>query len=259
MIVARRYMVAGNWKKNGSLKANSELMAGIIARIAEFKDIDVLVCPPHVYLESVHRLIGTAPVLLGGQNLSQLTQPGAYTGEVLGSMLVDVGCSHVIVGHSERRALYGEDDATAARKLVAARHCGLVPIFCVGETLEEREQNRTEEVLARQLGAPISLAGISTFAHVVVAYEPVLAIGTGRTATPQQAQDAHAFLRGQLRAHDAKIADSTRILYGGSVKADNADALFGQADVDGGLIGGASLKAADFLAICSAAQSQTAC
>ena len=252
--MSRRFLIAGNWKMNGSRAANAELMAGLLARQAEFPDIDLLVCPPAVYLESVERQLGEGAILLGAQNLSDQTKPGAYTGEVQGAMLGEIGCRYVIVGHSERRSLYGEDDATVARKFAAAQQAGLIPILCVGETLEQRDSGVTEQVLQRQLAAVLAASGIGAFAHAVIAYEPVWAIGTGRTASPEQAQAAHAFLRGQLAAQDAKIANSTQLLYGGSVKADNAAALLCCADVDGGLIGGASLKAADFLAICAAAQ-----
>ena len=252
--MSRRYLIAGNWKMNGSRAANAELLSGLLARQAGFPDVDMLVCPPAVYLESVERQLGAGAILLGAQNLSDQTRPGAFTGEVQGAMLGEIGCRYVIVGHSERRSLYGEDDATVARKFAAAQQAGLIPILCVGETLEQRDGGVTEQVLQRQLGAVLAASGIDAFGQAVVAYEPVWAIGTGRTASPEQAQAAHAFLRGQLAAQDAKIANSTRLLYGGSVKADNAAALLSCADVDGGLIGGASLKAAEFLAICAAAQ-----
>jgi len=251
--MSRRYLIAGNWKMNGSLAANAELLRELAGRRPQYPGIDLLVCPPAVYLESVGRQLGGA-LLLGAQNLCDQVKAGAYTGEILGAMLAELGCRHVIVGHSERRALYGEDDATVARKFAAAQAAGLIPILCVGETLEQRESGATEAVLERQLGAVLGASGIGAFAAAVIAYEPVWAIGTGRTATPEQAQAAHAFLRGQLAARDAKIANSTQLLYGGSVKADNATSLLSCGDVDGGLIGGASLKAAEFLAICAAAQ-----
>jgi triosephosphate isomerase len=252
--MSRRFLIAGNWKMNGSLAANAELMQGLLAGQPQLPDIDLLVCPPAPYLESVGRQRGGEAILLGAQNLSDQVKAGAFTGEALGAMLVELGCRYVIVGHSERRALYGEDDATVARKFAAAQAAGLLPILCVGETLEQRDGGVTEAVLGRQLGAVIAACGIGAFARAVIAYEPVWAIGTGRTATPEQAQAAHAYLRGQLAAQDAKIANSTQLLYGGSVKADNAASLLSCADVDGGLIGGASLKAADFLAIGAAAQ-----
>lgn len=250
--MARRYLIAGNWKMNGSLAANAELLGELSLQQHQYAGIDMLVCPPALYLESVERQLGG--ILLGAQNLSDQTRGGAFTGEILGAMLAELGCRYVIVGHSERRALYGEDDATVARKFAAAQAAGLIPILCVGETLEERDGGVTEQVLGRQLGAVLAASGIGAFAKAVIAYEPVWAIGTGRTASPEQAQAAHAFLRGQLAVQDAKIANSTQLLYGGSVKADNAASLLSCSDVDGGLIGGASLKAADFLAICAAAQ-----
>lgn len=251
--MARQYLVAGNWKMNGSLSGNGELMAGIAAGIAEMAAVEVLVCPPAVYLDSVSKLLG-GRIRLGGQNLCEQRAPGAFTGEIHGGMLRELGCSYVIVGHSERRALYGETDERVAEKFETAQALGLTPILCIGETLEEREGGRTEEILARQLGAVLGRCGVDAFARAVIAYEPVWAIGTGRTATPAQAQDTHAFVRGVLRSSDAKISDSVRILYGGSAKADNASELFAGADVDGGLVGGASLKAAEFVAICAAAQ-----
>jgi triosephosphate isomerase (TIM) len=252
--MSRRYLIAGNWKMNGSLAANASLIEGLLAEEEKLPDIDMLVCPPPVYLESVRRQIGGDAILLGAQNLSDQAKAGAFTGEVQGAMLAELGCRYVIVGHSERRALYHEDDATVARKFAAAQAVGLIPILCVGETLEERDGGVTEAVLGRQLHAVLNVSGIAACSRAVIAYEPVWAIGTGRTATPEQAQAAHAFLRGELARLDAKIANSTQLLYGGSVKADNAAALLSCADVDGGLIGGASLKAADFLAICAAAQ-----
>jgi triosephosphate isomerase len=253
--MSRQYLVAGNWKMNGGRAANAELIGGILAGIAACPAVEILVCPPAPYLESVGRE-ASARLKLGAQNLSEQEKPGAFTGEIHGSMLKDVGCQYVIVGHSERRAFYGDTDALVAHKFKTALSLGLMPILCVGETLQEREGLKTEKVLARQLDVVLDLNGIDAFAHAVIAYEPVWAIGTGKTATPQQAQGAHAFIRGQLTAKNAKISNSTRLLYGGSVKSDNAVELFACRDVDGGLIGGASLKAADFLAICAAAQAQ---
>jgi triosephosphate isomerase len=253
----RRALVAGNWKMNGSRDSNASLVHDITFEIKRFPDIDVLVCPPAPYLDAVGRQLEGSAIQLGAQNLCEQQKPGAFTGEVHGGMLRDVGCAYVIVGHSERRALYGEDDARVAEKFAAALNCGLVPILCVGETLDEREQGRTEDVIARQLKAVVDGSGIQSFKQAVVAYEPVWAIGTGKTAAPEQAQDVHSFIRGQLAAADAKIANSTRILYGGSVKAENAESLFNCPDVDGGLIGGAALKAGEFVAICAAAQSRS--
>ena len=252
--MARGYLVAGNWKMNGSSASNAALLEGLVRGVAECPAIDVLVCPPSVYLEAAHRHLAASPIALGAQNLSDQSKPGAFTGEIDAAMLNDVGCSHVLVGHSERRTLYGEDDACVARKFVVAQAAGLIPVLCIGETLAEREADETESVLQRQLDAVISAAGISAFRNAVIAYEPVWAIGTGRTASTEQAQAAHAFIRGVVAKNDAKIANSVRLLYGGSVKADNAASLFSCEDVDGGLIGGASLKAPEFLAICASAQ-----
>lgn len=252
--MARGYLVAGNWKMNGSSASNAALLEGLVRGVAECPAIDVLVCPPAVYLEAAHRHLASSPIALGAQNLSDQSKPGAFTGEVDAAMLNDVGCSHVLVGHSERRTLYGEDDACVARKFVVAQAGGLIPVLCIGETLAEREADETEAVLKRQLDAVISAAGIDSFRNAVIAYEPVWAIGTGRTASVEQAQAAHAFIRGEIAKNDAKIANSVRLLYGGSVKADNAASLFSCEDVDGGLIGGASLKAPEFLAICASAQ-----
>jgi triosephosphate isomerase len=253
----RRYLVAGNWKMNGSRLDNTALLSGIRGGLGRCRDVDVLVCPPAVYLDSVKAGLEGSPVWLGAQNLSEQAKPGAFTGEIHGNMLREVGCTQVIVGHSERRSLYAETDDMVAAKFKTARELELKPILCLGETLTEREAGQTEQVLDRQLAAVLKLVGIEAFAEGLIAYEPVWAIGTGRTATPAQAQDAHAFLRSRLTALNAMISDSVRILYGGSVKADNAFELFGCADVDGGLIGGASLKATDFLAICEAAQAHS--
>ncbi|MGH8029536.1 MAG: triose-phosphate isomerase [Arenimonas sp.] len=252
----RRYLVAGNWKMNGSRPANAALVEKTAVGLARSRDVEVLVCPPAVYLESVGRALAGTPIKLGAQNLSERDAPGAFTGEVHGAMLKELCCEYVIVGHSERRALYGEVDDVVARKFKAAQALELVPILCVGETLAQRESGHTEDVLTRQLDAVVQLCGVASLARAVVAYEPVWAIGTGRTATPEQAQDAHAFLRAQVAARDARIAAALRILYGGSVNSGNARTLFAGPDVDGGLIGGASLKADDFLAICAGAQAQ---
>jgi triosephosphate isomerase len=252
--MTRKYLVAGNWKMNGSLKANAELLSGIAAKAGEVPGVELLVCPTAVHLESVGKSL-PAGVALGAQNLSEQTKAGAFTGEILGSMLTELGVRYVLVGHSERRSLYGESDVRVAEKFKAAQAQNLIPVLCIGETLEERESNQTESVLTRQLKAVIEPNGIDSFANAVIAYEPVWAIGTGKTASPEQAQQAHAFIRGLLSKQNATIAGSIRLLYGGSVKPDNANELFACADIDGGLIGGASLKAADFLGIALAAQS----
>jgi triosephosphate isomerase len=212
----------------------------------------VLLCPPFVYLWETGRLLKDTDVALGAQSVCAEAQ-GAFTGEISASMLRDVGCRFVLVGHSERRQYYGEDDALVARKFVAAQAQGLTPVLCVGETLEEREAERTVEVVARQLEAVLAVSGVGAVGKAVVAYEPVWAIGTGRNATPEQAQEVHAMIRGRIAARDATIGASVRILYGGSVKASNAQELFAMADIDGGLVGGASLKAEEFAQICAAA------
>jgi triosephosphate isomerase len=248
----RTRLVAGNWKMHGSRATNARLLDAVKAGAAQAPGVAIAVCVPFPYLQQAAAALEGTAVAWGGQTLSE-HDAGAYTGEVSGSMLRDFGCRYVIVGHSERRALYGERDAQVAAKFLAAGRAGLIPILCVGETLEERERGATQEVVARQLGAVIDAAGVSALAGAVVAYEPVWAIGTGRTASPGQAQEVHAFIRARVGAADAGAAARLPILYGGSVKAGNAPELFAQPDVDGGLIGGAALVADDFVAICKAA------
>jgi triosephosphate isomerase len=248
----RTRLVAGNWKMHGSRAANAPLLDAVKAGAGRAAGVAIAVCVPFPYLqETAVALAGTA-IAWGGQTLSE-HEAGAYTGEVSGGMLRDFGCTYVIVGHSERRALYGEDDSRVAAKFAAARRAGLTPILCVGETLAERERGSTEAVVARQLAAVIDAGGAGALAGAVVAYEPVWAIGTGRTATPGEAQAVHAFIRARVAAADRATAASLPILYGGSVKPANARELFAQPDVDGGLIGGAALVADDFVAICMAA------
>jgi triosephosphate isomerase len=247
----RQILVAGNWKLNGSLDSVKQLVSGIMAGVGDTGDTQIAVCPPFIYIPLVADLLAGGKIALGSQDISD-QESGAFTGEVSGPMLKDYACTYAIVGHSERRALYAEDDEFTARKFAAARKAGLTPILCVGETLEEREQGITEAVVARQLDAVIDLEGIAAIAAAVIAYEPVWAIGTGKTATPDQAQDVHAFIRGKLAGLDQAVADKVQILYGGSVKGSNAAELFAMQDIDGGLIGGASLAADDFLAICKA-------
>jgi len=249
----RRPLVAGNWKMHGSRAANAALVSDILAAGQADDGPEVLVCPPFPYLWEVGRSLKDSGIALGAQDVCAEAQ-GAHTGEVSAGMLADVGCGYVIVGHSERRALYGEGDQLVARKFVAAQREGLVPILCVGETLDEREAERTEQVVLRQLDAVIDVAGIDSFGRAVLAYEPVWAIGTGKNATPAQAQDVHALLRGRVAAGDAKLSACLRILYGGSVKAANAAELFAMQDVDGGLVGGASLNGEEFRRICEAAR-----
>jgi triosephosphate isomerase len=244
----RQPLVAGNWKMNGSLDSIISLVEGIKAGMNSVTTAEMAVCPPYVYIPQVAALLEGSAISLGAQDVSD-QEAGAYTGEVAPAMLTDVGCKYAIVGHSERRSLYGESDADTASKFAAARKAGLTPILCVGELLEEREQGITEDVVARQLDAVIDLEGISAFADAVIAYEPVWAIGTGKTASPDQAQAVHAFIRGKLAALDGDVAAKVQILYGGSMNPGNAAELLAMADIDGGLIGGASLKPDDFLAI----------
>ncbi len=246
----RQPMVAGNWKMNGSSDSVKELISGIKAGVSE-ANAEVVVCPPFVYISSVAEAIAGSAIKLGSQNMCD-QDAGAFTGEVSGPMLKDVGCEYVIIGHSERRAMYGETDGVAAIKYGAVLKNGLKPIFCIGETLEEREQGVTEQVVGRQIDAILNSDGVDSLANAVLAYEPVWAIGTGKTATPEQAQEVHAFIRNKIAEQDADIAEGLRILYGGSMNPTNAAELRSQPDIDGGLIGGASLKAEDFLVICSA-------
>ncbi len=248
----RGTLVAGNWKMNGSLNSVRSLMDGIKQGLDSVRSAGVAVCPPAVYIPEVARMAEGSRIAVGGQNVCD-QDSGAYTGEVAGSMLKEFGCRYAIVGHSERRSLYAETDELVARRFAAARRNGLIPILCVGELLEEREAGTTEQVVERQLDAVLKLEGIAAFADAVVAYEPVWAIGTGKTASPAQAQEVHAFIRAMLAKHDAGVAENLIIQYGGSVKGANATELFSQPDIDGGLIGGASLQAEEFLAICQAA------
>ncbi|MGB5201884.1 MAG: triose-phosphate isomerase [Sedimenticolaceae bacterium] len=248
----RQPLVAGNWKMNGSRASIAELLGGLKAGIGDIQTAEVAVCAPAIYIPDAQAQLDGSVIKWGGQDVS-VHAAGAYTGEIAAAMLTDFGCHFVIIGHSERRAYHGESDAQVAEKFAAARAAGLVPILCVGETLEEREQGVTEQVVARQLDAVIEHCGIDTVGEGVVAYEPVWAIGTGKTATPEQAQEVHAFIRGRLAANSQTVAEGLRILYGGSMNPKNAAELMAQVDIDGGLIGGASLKAADFLAVCAAA------
>lgn len=250
----RSKLVAGNWKMHGGIAQNRDLLGMIVAGTAGLRGADCAVCVPYPYLSQAQSLLQNTHVSWGAQNVSQYGT-GAYTGEVSAAMLVDFGCRYVIAGHSERRALYGENSRTVALKFKAAQGAGLTPILCVGETLEQREAGITEQVVAEQLDAVIALLGVNALAKSVLAYEPVWAIGTGKTASPQQAQDVHVFIRNRVAMHDADVAMKLQVLYGGSVKANNAVELFAMPDIDGGLIGGASLVANEFIAICHAAQS----
>jgi triosephosphate isomerase (TIM) len=248
----RKPLIVGNWKMNGSRDGSRQLLEAVKVGVADLRGASVAVCPPYVFLPLAESILSGSAVAWGAQNVSQRAD-GAFTGEISTGMLLGFGCTYVIVGHSERRTLYGEGDQLVAEKFVAARRAGLTPILCVGEQLSEREAGETEMVVARQLDAVLDLDGVTGLAQAVIAYEPVWAIGTGRTATPEQAQEVHAFIRDRIRQHDAEIAEALLLLYGGSVKASNAAALFAMPDIDGGLIGGASLDANEFLAICRAA------
>ncbi len=249
----RRPLVAGNWKMNGDMESTNSLVKGIIDGRAEVTNAEVLICPPYILIpRAADALNGRDDISLGAQDLD-INKNGAFTGQISASMLVDAGCKYVIVGHSERRAIYGESDQQVADKFRVAQESGLTPILCVGETLEERESGETESVVARQVQAVIDVVGINKLDNAVIAYEPVWAIGTGKTATPEMAQEVHKFIRGKLAALNGDIADKLRILYGGSMNAGNAESLIAMTDIDGGLIGGASLQAESFLAICMAA------
>jgi triosephosphate isomerase len=248
----RPKLVVGNWKMNGSRANNATLLAGIVEGLGQGK-ASAAVCVPAPYLQQCADTLAGSQLAWGAQDVSSHAS-GAYTGEVAASMLVDFACRYVIVGHSERRAYHGETDAQVAQKTLAALNAGLTPIVCVGETLEQREAEQTNVVVGKQMSAVLELLDDDALARIVVAYEPVWAIGTGKTATPAMAQEVHAQLRSQLRERSAGAAEKVAILYGGSMKPDNAVELMAQADIDGGLIGGAALKAADFLAIIGAAQ-----
>ncbi len=249
----RNRLVAGNWKSNGDLASNRLLLDQLRGAARGLRGVECAVCVPYPYLFQTQQSLQGEAVAWGAQDLSQYGA-GAYTGAVTAAMLLDFGCRYVIVGHSERRSIFGESDAVVAAKFELALTAGLTPILCIGETLQEREAGITETVVARQLAAVSDKAGVAALGKAVVAYEPVWAIGTGKTATPEQAQAVHAYIRNRVARHDGAIADGLRILYGGSVKAANAATLFAMRDIDGGLIGGASLVADDFIAICRAAE-----
>ena len=248
----RRPLIAGNWKLNGTRQSGVELATAVCQAAAACKTVDVLVCPSAIHLCEVSAAVSSSTVKLGGQNCSEFIS-GAYTGEVSATMLLEFGCEYVILGHSERRAIFNEDSALVAKKCMVAQVAGITPILCVGETLAERQADQVEQIISEQLDALLGLGGAAAFSQLVVAYEPVWAIGTGETATPEQAQEVHALIRARIALHDKSIAQALRILYGGSVKPDNAASLFSQTDIDGGLIGGAALDANSFSAICAAA------
>jgi len=248
----RQPLVAGNWKLNGNRQSITGLLEGILGGIKDVQKAEVAVCAPFVYIPQVADMLKNSSIQYGAQNVSEYDS-GAYTGEVAAPMLKEFDCKYAIVGHSERRSIFGESDQQVAEKYLAAQKSSIIPILCVGELLEERESGKTEEVVARQLDAVVDAAGVESFKDAVIAYEPVWAIGTGKTASPEQAQEVHAFIRNRLASLSPEVAESVQILYGGSVKPDNAKTLFAQDDIDGGLIGGASLEADGFLSICCAA------
>ena len=245
----RAKLIAGNWKMNGNLQSAIDLVEGIMA--GDPGKARLAVCPPAVYLMKVGGMLAQSEIALGAQNVCD-RESGAFTGEIAASMLKECGCSYAIVGHSERRALYGESDQMVAARFAMALQAGITPILCLGETLDEREGGVTETVVARQLDAAINVSGIEGIAQSVIAYEPVWAIGTGKVASPEQAQAVHAFIRDRLAQLDSEVAQQVQILYGGSMNPANAAELLSQSDIDGGLIGGAALKANDFLAIAQA-------
>ena len=247
----RNKLIAGNWKMNLTGVQITELVSKLSKQSIGL-DMDVVLLPAFPYLSQVKMLLSGSKLKLGAQDLCAQA-PGAFTGEVAAEMLHDVGCDYVLVGHSERRALFSESDRLISEKFARAVKCGLMPVLCVGETLPERDSGNAFSVIKRQLDAVIAHCGVAMFESAVIAYEPVWAIGTGRTATPEQAQEVHAYLRSQIAAHSAKLADLIQILYGGSVKGANAKELLSMADIDGALVGGASLKAADFQEIIAAA------
>jgi triosephosphate isomerase len=245
----RSSLIAGNWKMNGNLQSAIDLVEGI--KGGDAGKAELAVCPPAVYLMKIGGMLADSDIALGAQNVGD-REAGAFTGEIAAQMLLECGCRYAIVGHSERRALYGESDRLVAARFAMALQAGIKPILCVGETLQERDSGVTEAVVARQVDAALEVNGIGSFARAVIAYEPVWAIGTGQVATPEQAQAVHAFIRNRLAQLDSEVARQVQILYGGSMNPANAAELLSQADIDGGLIGGAALKARDFLAIAQA-------
>lgn len=245
----RKYIIAGNWKMHGSRAMVADLLGALKQAVSINEKVEMAVFPPAVFLEQTENLLRDSAIKWGGQNLATELQ-GAYTGEVSGNMLLEFGCHYVLIGHSERRALYNETNAVVAKKFLLAKQIGLSPVLCIGETLEQRQAGKTHEIVQQQLTSVMELAGgAEALRNTVIAYEPVWAIGTGLTATPEQAQEVHAALRQRIRAQDASLADQLRILYGGSLKAASAKALLAMPDIDGGLVGGASLDAQEFLQI----------
>jgi triosephosphate isomerase len=244
----RQSLIMGNWKMNGSGEEGRQLAKALADGLGAVSQ-EVAVCVPFVYLSDIKTVLASSPIAVGAQNVADQAS-GAYTGEVSAAMLADIGAKYALVGHSERRSYYGDTNESVAKRFVQAQTKNVIPVLCIGETLEEREQNKTFQVVDEQLDAVINAAGIDAFAKAVIAYEPVWAIGTGKTATDEQAQEVHQYIRQRIAARNQTIADNLQILYGGSVKPDNAKGLFAQPDIDGGLVGGASLDAKGFLQIC---------
>jgi triosephosphate isomerase len=247
-MMMRQSLVIGNWKMNGTLASSESLVRGIIAGLDSNNNAEIAVCVPYVYMAKMSEIVADTTLSLGAQNVADKAS-GAYTGEISATMLKEFLCQYALVGHSERRSYYGDTDASVAARFCQAQEQGIIPVLCIGETLEQREQDQTFAVIDEQLNAVIALAGITAFNNAVIAYEPVWAIGTGRTATDEQAQEVHHYIRQAIAAKDQAIADKIQILYGGSAKPDNAKGLFAMPDIDGGLIGGASLDADSFLKI----------
>ena len=250
--MGRTPLVAANWKMNGQRARITTLLNGLKLGLSADSAVEIVVCPPYVYLQQVSEILESSGLLVGAQNLA-VEESGAFTGEVSAPMLKEFACQYVIVGHSERRNLFGEKDEVVAAKFMTACKFGLTPILCVGEKAAHRKKGTTEKVVGAQLDAVINEAGINALADAVIAYEPVWAIGSGKTASPEQAQLVHAFIRDRIARHDAAMADRIRILYGGSVNAGNSRELFDEKDIDGALVGGASLIADEFVGICKAA------
>jgi triosephosphate isomerase len=251
----RQSVVMGNWKMHGSLSFNDKLLGELIPEIAKLNKVNVVICPPALYLHNVSQRIASSQLALGAQNIcAENAESGAYTGEISGAMLADCGVQYVLVGHSERREYYAETDATVASKFAQAQAAKMIPVLCVGENLQQREASNALEYIEIQIKAVIQIVGIEAFRQAIIAYEPIWAIGTGKTASPEQAQEVHVHIRQVISNINIEIAEKIQILYGGSVKADNAVSLFSMADIDGALVGGASLKANEFSAICKAAE-----
>jgi triosephosphate isomerase (TIM) len=251
----RQSLVIGNWKMHGNLSANDKLLSDLIPRLANGVKSQVVICPPTIYLQNVSGKIINSQLVLGAQNVcAESAASGAFTGEVSAEMLVDFAVRYVIVGHSERRQYYAENNEVVAQKFLQAQSAGLIPVLCVGENLQQREKAETLAFITAQLMAVVNKAGIEAFSNAVIAYEPIWAIGTGKTASPEQAQEVHAHIRQEISKSSKEIAEKIQLLYGGSVKADNARSLFLMADIDGALVGGASLNADDFSVICKAAE-----